>query len=176
MWWHFYLFSCIHSVWWGYSGPPMYSTYIYSTCFYSCKALWLPERVVVKVCVKKEHLHSIRRHNLKTTFRVWQVGQAAFTPFTGRSHNTSGLNWTDKTAPKTHDSEMVWRQINMQRGGLTFPFGYRWGGGGRGMGMVMAMAIQQRAPLIIHSVALETGEEVEKAVFSNDVLRVRLQY
>lgn len=60
--------------------------------------------------------------------------------------------------------------MKTQRGRLTSPFSYRWGGGGGGMGGVMALAIQQRAPLVIHSVALETREEVEEAVFSDRVL------
>lgn len=58
---------------------------------------------------------------------------------------------------------------------LTFPFSYRWGGGGWGGWRETTGGIQQGAPLIIQSVALETREEVEKSILSNSFLCSRLQ-
>lgn len=62
-----------------------------------------------------------------------------------------------------------------QREALTFPFSYRWGGGGGGGRRETTRGIQQGAPLIVQSVALETREEVEKSILSNSFLCSRCQ-
>lgn len=80
-----------------------------------------------------------------------------------------------KVVDSHHGAESTRCEHSTKGPTLTFPFSYRWGGGGRGGWREMTWGIQQGAPLIIQSVALETREEVEKSILSNSFLCTSLR-